>query len=147
MKKIIFVFAILLSFTFNAQNNPEVIDTSESFDTFIPDENGRPSQFLTRYLRNHNRLNLSRKIKNILLKPNIYSDGEYALRDSKQFGNGTTSLTNIFYDGKQIFGEGINRLYVIEFTRTDEIYSISRSSVGYDKNIQIFSKKYIKSLK
>ena len=158
MKYLTCLLALLLTFSFNAQNIKnneddssikeiqEVTNTSDNFDTFVPEENGRPTQFLTRYLRNHNRLNLDRNIKNILLKPNVYSDSEFALREPLKFGNGTTSVTNIFYDGNQIFGEGINRLYVIEFIRTDAIHSISRSSIGYDKIIQIFSKKYIKNL-
>ncbi|TMM29585.1 hypothetical protein FDT66_10740 [Polaribacter aestuariivivens] len=56
MKNLIFVFAFLFSLNFIAQNN-EVIKkqepTSENFDTFTPEENGRPAQFLTRYLRRH----------------------------------------------------------------------------------------------
>lgn len=101
---------------------------------------------LTRYLRNHNRLNLDRNIKNILLIPNVYSDGEFALREPLKFGNGTANVTNIFYDGNPIFGEGINRLSAIEFKRTFAIHSIRRSNIGYDKVIQIYNKKYIEKL-
>ncbi len=83
----------------------------------------------------------------MLSNPNLYSDSENALRDPLKFGNGTTSITNIYYDWAQVFGEGINRLFIIEFVRTNTIHSITRSCVNYDKTIQIYSKDYIEKFK
>ena len=91
-------------------------------------------------MRTHKRLNLSRDIKTMLTNPNRYSDSQNSLRGPKQFGNGTTSLTKIYLDGVEIFGEGINRLFVIENTRTNEIKKITRNKIGYDKEIKIYSK-------
>lgn len=136
---ILFIATLLLS----CSSTSELANTeknSENFDVFNPTENDRPNQFLTTYLRNHKRLNLSRNIKAILTNPNKFDDAQNTLRDQGQFGGGTTSITNIFLDDVQIFGEGINRLFVIENIRTNEIEKISRSSVGYDKIIRIYKK-------
>lgn len=141
MKNFYILFIATLLFSCSSMSKIENENkTTEKFDVFNPNENDRPNQFLTSYLRDHKRLNLSRSIKAILSNPNLYSDSQNSLRDQGKFGNGTTSLTSIFLDDVQIFGEGINRLFVIENTRTNEIEKISRSSVGYDKTIRIYSK-------
>ena len=74
----------------------------------------------------------------MLTNTNRYSDSQNALRGN--LGNGTTSITNIYLDNEQIFGEGINSLFVIEDIRTDAIKKITRSNVGYDKTIHIYKK-------
>jgi hypothetical protein len=115
--------------------------SSKYFDIIVPNENNRADQFLTAYLRTHKRLNLSRDIKKMLTNPNRYSDSQNTLRGPKQFGNGTTSLTKIYLDDVKILGEGINRLFVIENIRTNEVEKITRNKVGYDKEIKIYTKE------
>lgn len=142
MKNLIqlFVFTILFSISAIAQNNEKQQETnSKYFDVFTPNEGDRPNQFLTTYLRTHKRFNLSRDIKRILTNSNTTA---VLLRPNMGKGYGTSSLTQIYLDNVQIFGEGINRLYVIENTRTNDIKKITRSQMGYDNIIKIYSTNF-----
>jgi hypothetical protein len=125
----------------NETGKTATIETKNIFETINPNENDRPNQFLTNFLRTDKRFRLDGRIKAILSNPNLYGDSQNSLRDKEMSGNGTTSLTRVFFDNVQIFGEGINRIFVIEKTQTKDIDKITRSSVGYDTKIHIYSKK------
>ena len=137
---VLLAFTLLFSFSTFGQDKKNEKATYKTFDVINPTANDRPVQFLTLFLRNNKQLNLNRTLKKILLNPNNYTDTRSSLRAEKQFGKGTTSLTRIFLDDVEIFGEGINRLFVLENIRTDEIEKITRSKVTYDQKIKIYRK-------
>jgi hypothetical protein len=139
------VFLMFLSFTLFSQKTAsattELTTSKNAFETFNPNENDRPSQFLTTYLRTHKRFGFSRLLKKLLVNPIGADDATNSMRATGEFASESTSITRIFLDNEEILGEGINRLYVIQDTRTEEIDRITRSSVGYDNKIHIYRKK------
>lgn len=137
------IIALFLSFSTFSQKKEtknKKVPSSKYFDVITPNENDRATQFLTAYLRTNKRLNLRRDIKKMLVNPNRYSDSQYTLRQEKQFGNGTTSLTKIYLNDVKILGEGINRIFDIENIRTNEVEKITINKIGYDKEIKIYTK-------
>jgi hypothetical protein len=122
----------------NETGKTATIETKNIFETINPNENDRPNQFLTNFLRTDKRFRLNRNVKKGLANP---IGGAYTTRESLSTGYGSSSLTRIFFDNQEILGEGINRIFVIENTQTQDIDQITRSSVGYDTKIHIYSKK------
>lgn len=61
------------------------------------------------------------------------------LSNNDEIGTSSGSLDIIYFDGDLIFGEGINRLYLIDQTRLREIKTIKKRKDGFDREIHITS--------
>jgi hypothetical protein len=139
---IVLILMFLSLNVFSQKIDADEIKTDKAennFETFDPNESDRPDQFLTNYLRTHRRFNLDPIIKKLLVNPIRTDDASNSMRGN--MNSGITSITRIFLDNQEILGEGINRLYVIQNTTIEEIDKITRSKVGYDAQIHIYSKK------
>lgn len=140
IKSICIIVLTLLTINLTAQTKEKKTTEKEVFETLKIDEEGRGNMFLTNYLRSNRRLGLHKIIgADLNIKINSI-DGPANYRNPLKFGQGSTTLTRIFIDDQEIFGEGINRLYVIQNVRMNEIEKITRNKVSYDKQIRIYSK-------
>ncbi|PQJ75166.1 hypothetical protein [Polaribacter gangjinensis] len=96
-------------------------------------------EFLTRDARSSND-----KLSKMIEEQRNSNGGSYEnqnLRSTKSFGYASPSLTTIFYNGEIIFGEGINRLYIIDQVRMKDVKTIKRVRAGIDTEIFIDSLK------
>lgn len=133
------IVLLLMFLSLNVFSQKTTTEKKEQlFETIDPNENERPNQFLTNFLRTHKRFRLNKNVKQGLANP---VGGAYTSRKVLDNGYSSSSITRIFMDNEEILGEGINRIYTIENTRTKDIDKITRSSVGYDNEIRIYSKK------
>ena len=143
MKKRNYLFTIitLLSFTLLSQEKKKEAD-KKAFDIINVDGEFKQNQLLLEFLTRDARFS-NNKLSKMIEEQRNSNGGSYEnqnLRGSKSFGYyGSPSITTIFYNGEVIFGEGINRLYIIDQVRMKEIKTIKRFGTGVDTEIFIDS--------
>ena len=141
IKNYFIIGIFLISISGKAQ---EVLNknNTETFETIKISENSKKNLLLLDFLKSDSRFN-NNKLKKLIklqLSSNNNSYKNSNTRGSRNFGNGTTSITKIFLNNEQILGEGINRLYALNQLRMKDIDKINLSNVSYDPEIYIYKK-------
>jgi hypothetical protein len=140
MRNYLFAIITLLSFTFSAQESKK--DTEkEAFITIDVDGEQRKNLLLLEFLTRDARFS-NDKLSKMIEDQRKMNGGTYEnqnLRGNKEFGYGSPSLTTVYYDGEVIFGEGINRLYIIDQVRLKDVKTIKRVRAGIDNEIYVDS--------
>ena len=136
----LFTMIILLSFTFSAQEKKK--DTEkEVFITIDVEGEERKNLLLLEFLTRDARFS-NHKLSKMIEDQRKMNGGTYEnqnLRGNKEFGYRSPSLTTVYYDGEVIFGEGINRLYIIDQVRLKDVKTIKKVRAGIDNEIYVDS--------
>lgn len=137
-KNYLLAIITLLSVTFSAQEKNNKIE-KEAFITIDVEGEERKNLLLLEFLTRDKRVSNS-KLSKMIEDQRKMNGGTYEnqnLRGNKEFGYGSPSLTTVYYDGEVIFGEGINRLYIIDQVRLKDIKTIKRVRAGTDNEIYV----------
>lgn len=143
MKAKIYILTIftMLFITSNTIGQEEEIKKSQIFDIIHIDGKLRKNQLLLEFLSKNSRFG-GRHLKKMIEIQRNTNGGDYNtqnLSNNREIGVSGGSIDVIYFDGDIIFGEGINRLYLIDQTRLREIKTIKKRSVGINREIYITS--------
>ena len=144
MKARIYILALLTTLLFVPESKAqEKIKESQIYDIIHIDGKLRKNQLLLEFLSKNSRFGGPHLKKIIEIQRNT-NGGDYNtqnLSNNEEIGQSSGSLDFIYFDGDLIFGEGINRLYLIDQTRLREIKTIKKRISGFDREIHITSIK------
>ena len=132
------IVLLLFSISFSAQEKDENQENN-LFDIIHIDGKFKKNQLLLEFLTRDSRFGGNNgQLKKMIEKQRNLNTGSYEtqnLRNNKKFGTPTPSLYIVYYDQEIILGEGINRFYLIDQVRLEDIKTIKRKISGVDNEI------------